>query len=108
MEEIYNQSKTCQDIINGTGAARDAFKEGAPVASSDEIGMTFVGDVPEKVIAVHNVEEETAVVTKTVVVNKDVVIKAKEVEEDSLGNTLTEDDYEPFVVKTVVKTFSDD
>ena len=81
-----------------------------PVAVSDDIEMTFDGDVPEKVIAVHNIEEERVVVTKAVVVNKDVVIviKTEEVEEDLLKDSLTEEDYEPFVLKTVVKTFSDD
>ena len=53
-------------------------------------------------------EEVTAVSTKTSVVMKDVVIKAEEVEEDSLVNTLTHDDYEPVHVKTVVKSVSDD
>ena len=93
------KAKDCQDIINGKGVARNAFKEGAFSASSVDIEMMVIDDVPEKVIVIHNIEEETEVVTNTVVetedVAEDVVIKAEVADDDSLGNALTEEDYEP-------------
>ena len=49
------KAKKCQDIINGIGAAGDAFKEGAPVALSDDIEMTFASDVSETAVPVYNV-----------------------------------------------------
>ena len=52
---------------------------------------------------------KTEVVTNTVVetedVAEDVVIKAEVADDDSLGNALTEENQEPFVIQTVVKSF---
>ena len=86
---------------------RNAFKEGALSASSDDIEMTVIDNVPEKVFVVQDIDEANTVV-ETEDVAEDVVIKAEVPDDDFLGNALTEEDFEPFVVQTVVKSFSND
>ena len=93
------KAKLCQDIINGKGVARNAFKEGALSASSVDIETMVIDDVPEKVIVIYNIEEDkesvTAIIANTVVETKDVaedvVIKSEVADDDSLGNALTEE-----------------
>ena len=68
--------------------------------------MMVIDDVPEKVIVIYNIEEDTesvtAIIANTFVETKDVaeniVIKSELADDDSFGNAHTEENYEPFVM----------
>ena len=75
-----------------------------------------IDDVPKDIIAVYDVGEDTESITTfaatTVVETKDLeedeVIKTEIADDDSFGNTHTEENYEPFALQSIVRSFSNE